>query len=608
MLAALVVSNKEKQQITPGDSVGMGVVRRWPSQQSASIPGVRVAVDADLRNLRELQAELAARKVQDGPLSEAEVIAWLYKLQGLDFVHKLRGAFSFALWDVEAQRLVLGIDPLGINGLYWHRGEDEVLFASRLDGIRAVQERPAEANPAAIMQFLLFSVVPAPLTAYRGVEKLRPGFLLVFERGSVQHRRYWDLEYRENTEGDEDYWAGQTREGIRRAVYRHVDDLDPARTGAYLSGGTDSSSVTAFMNERHSPVNTFSICFEESAYNEIGYARTTAQHLQTRHFEKCLNPKDAIGVIPKIIDYYDEPFGNSSAIGAYHCALLAKENGVDTLLAGDGGDELFAGNERYAFDKRFAIYQSLPGWLRRGLAAAASILPERPPWMTLPRRYIRRAQIPNPRRMVSYNFFLSNDPETVLDGDFLREAPPEQWLSVLDEHFHGAVADTELNRLLHLDIKLTLADNDVRKVSGTAELADVRVRYPLLDQELAELSGHIPARLKLKGLEKRHIFKQAMKNILPHAVLYKKKHGFGVPLARWFLQNSYLNSLMREVLCDSRTLQRGYFRREFVNQLMDLHRTGHAAYYGEVIWYLVVLELWHRQHVDCSLQGAGIEV
>src|SRR5208283_255293 len=291
----------------------------------------------------------------------------------------------------------------------------------------------------------------------------------------------------------------------------------------------------------------------------------------------------------------DEPFANSSAIGSYYCAVLAKANGVDTLLAGDGGDELFAGNERYASDKRFAIYQTVPRWFRRGIVEPlASLLPANDGVLSLPRRYIQRANIPNPRRTFSYNVFLSMEPGAVFEQDFLKQAPPESWMGIAEGHFKSAKASSDLNRMMHLDLKIILADNDLRKVSGTAELAGVRVRYPLLDRRLAELSGRIPSDLKLRGFKKRYIFKEAMKGILPDRILYKKKHGFGVPVGYWMIQDPGMKALAA-VLDEPQTRQRGYFRPEFLSRIKELNHTL-PYYYGEVRWVLLMLELWHRRH------------
>ncbi len=609
MLAALAMPGESAREGVAGKSAALGVARRWDFQQVASEDDLRIAVDADLINVKDLAAQIGEPGAAvAGPTnaSLAHLIARLYRKEGPAFVSRLHGAFAIAIFDERAQRLLLAIDRLGIKSFYWSREGDRFLFASRARGVSAAQSHPNEVNPAAVMQFLLFSVVPAPLTSYEGIEKLRPGHRLILENGEIRHECYWDLNYDE-VPGSESQWAEQVREGMRAAVHRHLEGLRAESTGAYLSGGTDSSSVTAFLSEKFNPARTFSIFFSESRYDEIGYARTTAELFHTQHNELCLNPSDAIEAIPKITDYYDEPFANSSAIGSYLCAKMAREKGIETLLAGDGGDELFAGNERYGTDKRFQIYHRIPAFLRRGLIEPlARLLPDSESKLGLPRRYIRRANIPNPQRIFSYGLFQSLPAKEIFTSDFLAEAPANSWMNIINAHFQRTRASSELNRLMYLDLKLILADNDLRKVSGTAELAGVNVRYPLLDDQLAELSSRIPSRLKLKGSEKRYIFKQAMKPILPEKVLYKTKHGFGVPLALWFLQEPKLNTLMQDVLRDPRTRQRGYFRPEFFDKLTELHRTGHTAYYGEVLWYLVALELWHRQHLESPREVAGV--
>ncbi len=601
MLAALCLPEESGCESLVGNSIALGVSRRWPMQQTGKVHGIRIALDADLHNSEEISALLEEEGLFSSQMSFAESVANLYILRGPSFVEHLQGAFAIAIWDETQQQLVLAVDRFGFKTLYWKRENERLLFASRAGAVRAGLESQAEINPAAIMQFLLFSVVPAPLSIFRGIERLSPGFILTFRHGAVKTKRYWDLAYREDAGHDEQYWSRELREEMRGAVHRHLSGCALEKTGSYLSGGTDSSSVTAFMSERVKPAKTFSISFPVQGYNEIEYARTIAKRFQTDHFERCLSPEDAATAIPKLMRYYDEPFANSSAIASYHCALLARENGMDTLFAGDGGDEIFGGNARYATDKRFALYHSVPGWMRAALIEPlASLLPDTDGKLSLPRRYIRRAKIANPRRILSYNFFLNMSAQEIFEPDFVQQSSESDFLSIAEEHFRTADASSELNRLLYMDVKMTLADNDLRKVSGTAEMAGIRVRYPLLDTRLVEFSGRIPTNLKLKGMEKRYIFKQAMKGILPDQVLYKTKHGFGVPLGEWFLHDAQLKTLVQDVLGDPRTQQRGYFRRDFLDKLIGLHRQGNAGFYGEIVWYLVALELWHREHLKTA--------
>lgn len=598
MLDALTLSGETGREVLSARSVALGVARRWGFQQAATVDGVSVVADADLVDFKPIADALSLTIPAVQSMTGAELIARLYRARGLELLELLQGGFSFALWDEKTQRLCLAIDRIGVKSLYWRREGAKLLFASRAGAVRVMQEEPIEVNPEAVLQFVLFSAIPAPMSSDRGTQKLRPGVCLVVEGQKIIERQYWDIEYPENESSDIEHWSRELREGMRAAVHRHLEGWGQESTGCYLSGGTDSSSVVAFTSEVHHPAQSFSIAFEEAGFSEIEFARTAASQFGTRHHEKFLTALDATTALSKILSYYDEPFANSSAIGSYYCAVLAKESGVDTLLAGDGGDELFGGNERYATDKRFAVYQSLPVWLRRGVVEPlVALLPNNDSKLSLPRRYVRRANIPNPRRIFSYGFFLSLPPEEIFEEGFLQKVSPDHWLSIPEGHFQRAKTSSELNRILYLDAKMTLADNDIRKVSGTAELAGVNVRYPLLDTKLVELSGRIPASLKLKGFEKRFIFKQAMKDILPSKILYKKKHGFGVPLAQWLLQDSQMSELTQDLMHDSRTRQRGYFQAGFFERLMSLHKQ-HPNFYGEIVWYLVALELWHRQHME----------
>lgn len=600
MAYAHALGGETERELYGGKSVALGVARRWGSQQLAVTPDVTLAADADLVGLATLAEVLSLAPGAVSGMSVADLLARLYLRQGPDFLKLLHGGFSLALWDEREKRLILAIDRMGIKSLYWRREGNRLLFASRISGIRTIQSTSPEVNPAAILQFLLFSAVPAPLTSDRGTEKLRPGTSIIFSSHGTTEHQYWDLEYPESQNCDVRYWSEELRGAIRGAVHRHLEGCEQPVTGCYLSGGTDSSSVVAFASEKLQLVQSFSIAFQEAGYSEIEFARTTARAFKTKHNEKVLVPRDAASTVDKILGYFDEPFANSSAIGSYCCALFAHEQGVKTLLAGDGGDELFGGNERYTHDKYFALYQILPAWLRKGLVEPlVSLLPLNDGTLSFPRKYVRRANIRNPHRILSYGFFLNQLPESVFEDGFLQAVGKDNWLAIPEQHFSRASAASELNRILYMDMKMTLADNDLRKVSGTAELAGINVRYPLLDTQLAVLSGHIPANLKVKGFEKRYIFKQAMKDILPPKVVNKKKHGFGVPLTYWLLGERQMNEMMQDVMHDSRTRQRGYVRPRFFDRLLEFH-VQDPKFSGEIVWYLLALELWHRQHLERS--------
>jgi asparagine synthase (glutamine-hydrolysing) len=600
MLASLAVVGGETQSADCGESFALGVSRRFAGQATGSSAAVHVVCDTDLINLKALHSMLE-RGDRPPSSNAAELLASLYRLRGTDFINDLEGAFAFALWDDIKRRLLLVVDRLGIKSLYWRLAANYLTFSTRISGLRAA-DPSLEIDPAALIQFLVFSAVPAPLGIYAGTQKMPPGFVLTFEEGHVSQRQYWDLEFHEEQRSQLE-WKELVREELRASVHRHFAGLRAQTTGAFLSGGTDSSTVVAFMSECERPVRTFSAIFKESAYSEESFVQTITDLFRTEQHNCCISPPDAISALPRIAAYYDEPFANSSAIAAYFCSLMARRNGVEMLLGGDGGDEIFAGNERYERDKYFSVYHRLPAWTRNALVEPlARLLPTKHRWLGLPRRYLQRAQIPNPQRFFSYNFFLNFPALEIFNPELLRQAPQEQWLEIPQAHFVRHTSAGELNRLLYMDIKMVLADNDIRKVSGMAELAGVQVRYPMLDHRLAELTGRIPERLKLRRFEKRYIFKQAMSGILPDRILYKKKHGMGVPVSSWLLHHPQLHTFALEVLHDPRTRQRGYFRPGFIGRLLDLQRNEHVAYYGEIVWYLLVLELWYREHFDRSMR------
>jgi asparagine synthase (glutamine-hydrolysing) len=348
------------------------------------------------------------------------------------------------------------------------------------------------------------------------------------------------------------------------------------------------------------PVNAFSIGFHEDRYDELDYARLAARHFGAILHTRIVKPDDALAALPGLVDVYDEPLGNNSAIGTLFCAALAREHGVSRLLAGDGGDEIFGGNERYRVDQVFARYGRVPAPLRRALLEPVLLkLPaDMPGILGRARRYIRRASIPNPRRFYSYEFHVAQNAAELLEPDFLRRVQPDAPWQVLEEHFRRPEAASELNRLLYLDLKLTIGDNDLFKVTRTAELGSVGVRFPFLNLPLVEFMGMLPASFKVRGLEKRYLFKRAFRSLLPREILAKRKHGFGVPTAEWLRSHSGIRELARDTLLSARTEQRGYFRRGALEDLFARHDRETAPFYGDILWSVLMLELWHRRHVD----------
>jgi asparagine synthase (glutamine-hydrolysing) len=422
----------------------------------------------------------------------------------------------------------------------------------------------------------------------------------VAAEGRVRLERYWDLRYGQVTERNEGRLSQQLEAVVERSVAAHCKKDSFELQGAFLSGGTDSSTVVGMMTRAAgAPVKAFTIGFEEQAFDEMGYAEIAARKFGSHHYTYRVGPRDCSDELLRVVRYFDEPFGNSSAIATYFCARLAAENGVNVLLAGDGGDELFGGNERYRTDKIFHNYFKLPAFLRKGcIEPLLAAVPVETSILSRARGYVRRANLPPVERFSSFQFLTAHPPAEVFDEGFLETLDGYSFLDIPLRHYAQAQAADHLDRLLYVDIKITLADSDLPKVTCMSELAGIRTRFPFLEREVAEFSACIPAGLKVKGMEKRYLFKRAFRNLLPIEIIRKKKHGFGIPVADWMKTDPRMREMSRDVLLSARSLGRGYFRRRFIEDLMARHEADQSPYYGDTLWTVFALELWHRVMVD----------
>jgi asparagine synthase (glutamine-hydrolysing) len=576
-------------------AAGVGVCARFDSQQLFRNARVLLAYDADLLNADEL-AHLCGLPAGAGT---GAIFAALYERLGGRFVEKLRGGFSLVLWDLLERRVVAAIDGFGMKRLVWYEDPNGLFIASRIDALRraGIDET---INPRAIANLLNFSAGLAPDTILARVQRLLPGSLLTASSGATVIETYWDMAYGLGTDSDEHRLSHELESVVERSVAVHCKNRPFSDLGAFLSGGTDSSTVVGMMTRAAGgPVKAFSIGFQEERFNELHYAEIAAKKFGAEHHTYHVSARDCFEALPRMIAAFDEPFGNSSAIPTYFCGRLAAEQGVKTLLAGDGGDELFGGNERYATDRIFQLYDYLPRLLRRGLIEPTlRLLPGSFGLANRARGYIRRANMPGVERMLSFQFLRTHAPEDIFEGDFLKSLEGYTVLDIPARHYRNARATDHLDRLLYVDMKITLADNDLPKVTCMSELAGVSTRFPFLDRSVAEFSGHIPAALKVKGFEKRYLFKKAFRELLPPEIIQKKKHGFGIPVATWMKTDKQMSELARDTLLSPRMFARGYFRRSFLEDLFRKHQADEFTYYGDALWTFLTLELWHRQTID----------
>ena len=529
----------------------------------------------------------------------------LYRQKGNEFVKYLRGSFTLALWDARQQTLLLATDHFGTRPIYYGLANERIAFGPRLCAFAAAREMRKVIEPNSLYFYLNHSFIPAPFTIFKNIERLEPGHVLEWANQRKVVRRYWDMAYHEERSLSESAAADLLRESLENSVQFALSggSMGAARVGAFLSGGTDSSTLVGLMARfSGQPTKCFSVGFEEEAYNEIHYARIAAKHFNCIAHEYIVRPGEALDAMSELAAAYDEPFGNSSAIPTYFCVKMAKDAGVRVLFAGDGGDELFGGNERYLTEKVFSIYHQLPRPLRGVLDYAAATIPDFYPWRKV-KNYVRKANQPAMDRFFAYQLYYRDHAAEFLTDDFRESLAPDFPIDVARQHYLRAGEISPLNRLLYVDLKLAVSDNDLFKVNRMAETQGVEVRYPYLDPRVGIASGKIPADFKVKGWSKRYIFKQAFANFLPEQILTKKKHGFGLPTGDWLRSHSGFRDLARSLLLEPRSLRRGYFQRSALERLLKAHDEERSGYFGSHIWNFMMLELWCRTHADPNHTG-----
>jgi asparagine synthase (glutamine-hydrolysing) len=527
---------------------------------------------------------------------EAGRILEAYRQSGAAFLSKLRGPFALVIHLPEADKALIAIDRMGIERLAWAQHDGLLAVgASAEDVARRIPGTPW-LDPQAIFDFMLSHMVPAPHTVFQGVNKLMPGTAIEFVAGKATEIRYWQPDFERPTETD----IGSLQKSVRPTLAEAIRLTHPGKhSGSFLSGGLDSSTVTGLLTQvEKDSGNAFSVGFGVAEYDEMEFADTASKHFDCRHFKYEVTADDIVDAIPKIAATYDEPFGNSSAVPTYFCAKLAKKNGVDHLLAGDGGDEIFGGNERYTRHRIFEAYSKIPGPIRTALLEPiADALDPENSWLPFRKfsSYVRQARITLPERFESWNLIYREGPGQVFSGDFLKSVDPAAPLKHMKDVWNSCPSDDLLDRMLWYDWKFTLADNDIRKVSTMSELAGVRVSYPMLEEGFVDLSMRVPSKDKISGHELRTFFKNAVRDFLPEKIIAKQKHGFGLPFGQWLKTHKGLQDLVYSSL-DSLG-ERGLFNNEFLDRIAAEHREGHASYYGYAIWDLVILEQWFQHHI-----------
>ncbi|PYX44212.1 MAG: asparagine synthase (glutamine-hydrolyzing) [Acidobacteria bacterium] len=555
-----------------------------------------IVYNGEIYNFPELRRGLEQRGHKFYTHTDTEIIVHLYEELGADCVKKLRGMFAIALYDERRQSLLLARDRLGKKPLHYAVHQGRLLFGSEIKTILAVAPELAEVNPEGLLQYFYFGYIPDPHTAFRRIHKLPPGHLMEYGNGRTSIREFWDLpEYGTQAAMSEEDCLEELERRLEEAVrIRLISDVP---LGALLSGGVDSSIIVALMARVTSqPVKTFSIGFEAEKFNEAEYARLVAERFGTDHHELILNP-NLEETLTFLSGMLEEPFGDSSMLPTYYVSRMARQH-VTVALSGDGGDELFAGYDRYLVAMERRKFDRIPNWLGRIYRdqvhhrVPAGMYGKNLAWnasLTARDRYLDD---------VSYLPVLHRE-RSLFSKDFLRAAehlpnPLEQW----QHYYDHAPAKDSLSRLLYLDTKTYLTADILAKVDRMSMATSLEVRVPMLDHEFVEWVAALPVDWKFRTGTRKFILKKLAERLgIPPALLHRRKQGFQLPLVEW-MRDSMKDQYLR-VLLEERTLQRGYFKPDAVRALIDEHTRGRRNRSG-ILWRMLVLELWHRNFMEAG--------
>ncbi len=557
-----------------------------------------VVFNGEIYNFSELRSRLQARGHCFYTNTDTEVIVHLYEEYGPECVHSLRGMFAFAVWDERQQRLLIARDRLGKKPLHYAISKGRLLFGSEIKAVLAGDPDLADLNAYGLLNFFHFGYIPDPLTAFNQIHKLAPGHLLELSRGGIRVRQYWDLPkygiYEPKSEGE---CLDELEYRLASAVHCRLASDVPL--GALLSGGVDSSVVVAMM-ARLSPnkVRTFSIGFANQDFNEADHARAVARHFGTEHHEIVVEP-DIEQTLEQLTCSLEEPFGDSSMVPTFHVCRMARQH-VTVALAGDGGDELFAGYDRYQTHlQRSPIRLFPPGtgrWYR------SHVHPHVPTgWRG--RRFLFNLSLSSRDRYLDCVSLLPacSRERSLFTSDFLQWADTQA--SPYDRfrrYFEDRTVSDPLSELLYLDAKTYLPGDILTKVDRMSMATSLEVRAPLLDHRFVEWAARLSPRWKIRHGESKYILKRLAERLgVPRQALYRRKQGFSMPLVHWF-RTDPMPALLG-VLLEPRTIQRGYFKRPELERRIQEHRRGIRDRSWE-LWHLLIFELWHRNFLERAIQ------
>jgi len=551
-------------------------------------------LNGEIYNFLELRQQLE-KKHNFYTKTDTEVIVHLYEDYGEKCVQYLRGMFAFAIWDEKNKKLFIAKDRVGKKPLYYTSHNGSFVFASEIKSILEYLQKTPEIDFEAIDLFLTYQYIPSPKTIFKNIKSLLPAHILTCDKnGDIETKEYWNLDFTKKTDLSFDNACTETKNLLMEATkLRMISDVP---LGAFLSGGVDSSIVVGLMSQLSSqPVKTFSIGFEEADFSELTYAKIVANHFKTDHHEFIVKP-NFIEILPKLVWHYGQPFADSSALPSYFVANETKKH-VTVALNGDGGDETFGGYLRYKAMKG-SLYFAFPFQIlgKKITEKLSSLVPFKDKkYFRYLRRLVSALSEPPELRNIQWHRFFSNEAKEKLYTDNMKKILYNNAYDYLTALFENAPANNIMDRVFYTDLKAYLPECLLVKMDIASMANSLEARSPFLDHKVLEFSASLPSAWKLHGLTTKYILKKSFNDFLPKEILHRGKMGFGIPVGKWF-RNNWKN-YYREIVLSQKSINRGYFERETIEQMFYEHISGKRDH-GYRLWALLMLELWHNVYID----------
>ena len=556
-----------------------------------------IVYNGEIYNYQELRRGLEARGHKLYTSSDTEAVVRLYDEEGPHCLRHLRGMFAFAIWDETDRSLFIARDRVGKKPLlYSHQPNGDLIFGSEFTALLKHPAISREVDPDALNDYMSYQCVPAPKTAFRQIRKLEPGHWLRWKDGKIETERYWLPDFSKKIKISEEEAIEETTRIVRESTRLRM--ISEVPLGAFLSGGVDSSTIVALMAQESSrPVKTFSIGFEEQDYSELKYAKRVAEHVGAEYNEFVVKP-NALEILPTLVEHYGEPYADSSAIPTYYVSRETRKH-VTVALNGDGGDESFAGYERYAAMLIAEQYRRIPGALRKSfIEAPINLLPTselKRSRIRDAKRFLNAANLPRTRRYERWMSAFDADAKAEIYTDDFRAEIGTRDSGILDPWFAAANGSGVLDAAMLTD-QMTYLPNDLLVKVDIASMANsLEARSPFLDHNVIEFAASLPENLKMRRFETKSLLKKVAARLVPREVVYRRKMGFGVPVGKWF--RGEMKDFVRDTLLSPGALARGIVKPEMIEKYVNEHVTG-SRDHAYQIWTLLMLELWFRRFID----------